>query len=155
MVNDLAEHDAVLDLQVQGFTFSVDGQQVLKIGIMSQIAVDPIGEGQLLLHAHRVRGAFCRLTGHAPERLQVLLFGHDSLELTADILGFKVHAESFEFIVSEATLVLRLLLVAELVDHLTDLVAGQLEAHLVQGLAQFLEFDKAILVFVDLGKGGE
>lgn len=150
VVDDLAQQDAVLDGLIETLALGIDGQQVLQILVVSQIRVNPIGEGQLLLQAHRMCGALRRYARHAAQGLEVLLLGDDRLECARYILGLEVQAQCLEFLQVQFTLVRCALFVLELVDHLAHLVASQLEAHLVEGILQLVQIDEAILVGVQL-----
>ena len=87
------EEDAVLDFFVEVLALGIDGQHVLEVGIVGQVGVDPVGEGQLLLHAHRVRRALRRGVRHAAQRLQVLALRHQLFERRRHVLGLQAGAQ--------------------------------------------------------------
>lgn len=150
VVDDLAQQDAVLDALVEALALPVDGQEVLQVLVVAQVRVDPVGEGQLLLESHRVGGALRGDARHAAESLEVLLLGDDRLEGTGHVLALQVEAQGLELLQVELALVGGALFAFEFVDHLAHLVAGQLEAHLVEGVLQLVQVDEAILVGVQL-----
>lgn len=117
---------------------------------MQQVAVDPFAEGNLFFESHRVGGALSRAGRHAAERLQVLLLGDDACEGARHFLRLQVDADFLELAEVELSRRLQLLLVAELVDHQADLIAGQFEADLIERILQLFQFDEAASFFRDL-----
>jgi len=135
VVDDFAQQNTILDAQIQSLALAVDGQQMLQILVMAQIRVDPVGEGQLLLEAHRMGGALGRDARHAAKGLQVLLLGDDGLECAGHILALQVQAQCLELLQIQFALEGGLFALAlVLINHLAHLVAGQLEAHLIEGI---------------------
>jgi len=127
---------------------------MLQILVMAQIRVDPVGEGQLLLEAHRMGGALGRDARHAAKGLQVLLLGDDGLECAGHILALQVQAQCLELLQIQFALEGGLFALAlVLINHLAHLVAGQLEAHLIEGILQLVQVNEAILVGIQLEEG--
>lgn len=134
VVDNFAQQNTILDAQIQALALAIDGQQMLQILVVAQIRVNPVGEGQLLLEAHRMGGALRRNARHAAQGLQVLLLGDDRLECAGHILALQVQAQCLELLQIQFALEGSQLFALVLVNHFAHLVAGQLEAHLVEGI---------------------
>jgi len=140
------EQYSVFDFIVERFSFGIDGQQMLQIGIVRQIGVDPITERQLFLKPDRVRGSLAGCLGYSTQSLEILLLRNDVLERGTQFVGLQLLAQFLKFVERETTLVFQSLFIIVLLDHLTYFVAGHLEAANVQCIPQLGDINEAISV---------
>lgn len=170
VVDEFAQQNSVFDLLVKGFSLGINRQQMFQVVVVLQVAVDPFakwnsGEKKsklsienhwnklfrrlLFLKSHWMSCAERWAFWHSPQSLEVFLLRHDLFKRARDFLRLQVNANLFELIVVESSRRLQFLLVAELIDHHPNLVAGKFEADLIEGIFEFFELDKTTL-FSDL-----
>lgn len=142
----------VFDLVIKCLSLGINGQQMLQIGIVRQVGVNPVAKRQLLLEPDGMRGALAGRLGDSAQSLEILLLRDHLLKRGAQFVGFQFFAELLELFERETTFVLQPLLIVVFLYHLAHLVSGHLEAAHVQRVSQLGDVDEAISVCVDLSE---